>query len=154
MKTNSSKSIAIFWVALLALAVAVALVPRAHSAASPAATQAWVKQYIAALNGGTNGVIVTEGGGYRFEVVFEPADQYAIVVTNSTDATVTNGTLFAYTTDGVYTNGVLELAIYSTSSNLVYSGVGSVVTNGFDYFDGYFGVLGTRITQSQAEALR
>jgi hypothetical protein len=95
-----------------------------------------------AVDAGTNGMIYA---------TFEPASVYALCVTNSLNAAITNGTLFAYVADGVYTNADFG-AISSTTSNFVWNAVGSSVVDDVDTFTGDdgFSVLGWRVTPTQA----
>lgn len=125
---------------------------------SPAATQAWVKEYIESLNGSTNGVISVDYGEGTVSATFQPATNAALMVTNALPTrsalAVTNGTLFATIDAGdSYTNAALSLAIFATPSNFVFNGINSIVTNGIDTFVDEFSVGGARITDRELEAL-
>ena len=143
--------------AKIAIAIIAAALIRATSAApSPAATQAWVRDYMSRLNGGTNGTVSVEvAGGGTVMGEFYPATNAALMATNvlptRSAQAVTNGTLFARIpgSGGIYTNAALTLAIFATPSNFTFNGIGSIVTNGIDTFDGEFSVGGTRITTPQ-----
>ena len=94
-----------------------------------------------AVDAGTNGTI------YAF---FDPATHPALSVTNSANASITNGALFAWVGSGVYTNSELG-AINATQTNFVWNAVGSRVVDGIDTFivSQGFGVTGTYLTKSQ-----
>lgn len=96
-----------------------------------------------AVDAGTNGMI------FAF---FEPATVQTLVATNSLNAAITNGAMFAWVGDGVFTNANLG-AVTATRTNFVWNAIGSKVVNGIDTFvaaDG-FGVTGTYLTQTQAD---
>jgi len=113
------------------------------------ASQEWVKDYISRLNGGTNAVLSADAGTNGvFTATYELFTVAALVATNSAHATVTNGFTFAYTSNGVYRCG--QQTIQATASNLVWNGVSSVVSEGFDTFSGNFSVFGTKIAPSRA----
>lgn len=95
-----------------------------------------------AVDAGTNGMI------YAF---FEPATVQTLTVTNSLNAAITNGALFAWVGDGVFTNAHLG-AVTATRTNFVWNAIGSRVVDGIDTFvaaDG-FGVTGMYLTPAQA----
>lgn len=98
-----------------------------------------------AVDAGTNGTV------FAF---FEPADVAALVATNSASAVVTNGAMFAWVGDGVYTNSALG-AVTATQTNFVYMGIGSSVLDGLDTFPGVggFALTGTYITPTDAKAI-
>lgn len=127
-----------------------------------AASQAWVEQYVsnyvarsaAEVQAGTtvassNGVTTInagEGAG-RVRLEIEELTDAAMLATNCTVAAtaqgITNGCMFVWNGAGAYVNplGVISC----TSSNLVYSGVGSVATNGMERFAGWFDAYGVLI---------
>ena len=83
-------------------------------------------------------------------------DVPALAVTNSTNATVTNGAVFAWAGGGVYTNAQLGCAIVSTQTNFVWNGIGSTVADGrvtFAAADG-FDVTGLRLTKEEAREVK
>lgn len=99
-----------------------------------------------AVDAGTNGMV------YAF---FEPATVMTLMATNSLNSTITNGAMFAWIGEGVYTNAALG-AIFSTETNFVWRATPSQVVDGIDTFvrpDG-FGVVGLYLTQTQAETVR
>lgn len=98
-----------------------------------------------AVDAGTNGTV------YAF---FEPATVATLVATNSESPVVTNGAMFAWVGDGVYTNSSFG-AVTATQTNFVYMGVGSSVVDGLDTFPGIggFAVTGTYITPTDAKAI-
>lgn len=127
-----------------------------------AASQAWVSNYVAqaisssraeleatATVTATGGVTVIETGSGRNAVrlVMEDATDAALIATNCTATAithgVTNGCTFVWNGVGAYVN---PLGVVScTSTNLVYSGVGSVATNGMERFAGWFDAYGVLI---------
>ena len=127
-----------------------------------AASQAWVENYVsnyvartaAEVQAGTtvvttNGVTVIEAGSGRNAVrlVMEDSTDAALLATNCTATAmaqgVTNGCLFVWNGAGAYIN---PLGVVScTSTNLVYSGVGSMATNGMERFAGWFDAYGVLI---------
>lgn len=143
---------------LIATIAAALCAAHAIAAASPAATQAWVKNYIEKLNGNTNGVISVDAGtNGTITATFELFSERALVATNcitSVSAPIMNGTLFSYVGDGTYRNRQLGETIQATRTNFVWRSRSSVVADGFDTFVGAFSVAGTTITPSQKEALK
>jgi len=144
---------------MLSLCVA-ALLPQTVLAI--AASQAWVSNYVAqAISASraelranttvtsTNGVTVIESGsgGTSVRLVIEEASDIALKATNCTATAiaqgVTNGCTFVWNGAGAYINplGVISC----TSSNFVFSGIGSFPTNGVDRFAGLFDAYGVRI---------
>lgn len=140
-------------------------------AASPAATQEWVRRYVA-TNGGYRAEITQtinstnatatcsyeDPAGGLVTMTTEMSDKLALCVTNCTAASValgvTNGTLFAYNGATQFVNAVIGQAIYSpTNTHMAFHGVASVRTNGLDRIDGYFDFYGGRITRSTAATL-
>jgi hypothetical protein len=116
-----------------------------------AASQAWVTNYVAqaiatsraelqatATVTATNGTRVVSAGAVR--LVVEDCTDAALLATNCTGSAVsrgvTNGVLFVWNGAGAYVNpcGVVSC----TASNMVYSGVASVYTNGLVRFAGFF----------------
>lgn len=131
-----------------------------------AASQAWVADYVsnfvartsAEIQAGTtvatsNGcTVVTANGGTTNEMrlVVEPFSDAALLATNCTASAeargVTNGCIFVWNGAGTYMN---PLGVVScTSTNMVYSGVGSVATNGLLRFEGWFDAVGVLIQPS------
>ena len=119
----------------------------------PAPSREWVRKYVAGVMG-TNRTASVTIGGQTYSATYETSTVYALVATNSAHVSITNGALFAYAASGLYTNRVLGTGIQATRTNLVWNGIGSVVTNGVDTFPGQFGVFGTLIPPSRAEGLR
>lgn len=128
-----------------------------------AASQAWVAHYVsnyvartaAEVQAGTTVVptngctVVTANGGTDDEmrlVVQDFADA-ALLSTNCTlTATaqgITNGCMFVWNGAGAYINP--HGTITATPTNLVFSGVSSVSTNGLERFAGWFDVFGAKI---------
>lgn len=133
--------------------VVLGLVSIAAAAPSPAATQEWVRWYLASVNGTNNVQKVVAADGSYVIATAELKEYSALMVTNSANATMPNGKLFYAAESGLWKNG--ETAITATTTNLVFNGEGSAVVDGFDRFVGAgFSVLGTLITKSQMEALR
>lgn len=132
---------------ILFAAVAVAV------AAEPAPSREWVRRYVAGVMG-TNRTASVTIGSKTYSASYETCSVYALVATNSVHSTITNGVVFAYVDAGRYTNGVVGAGIQATPTNLVWNGVGSSVVNGIDTFANGFGVFGTLITPTHAEALR
>ena len=96
---------------------------------------------------GTNGTLYAS---------FARRTEYALSVTNSANAVVTNGALFAWAGNGVYTNAQLASAVFATKTNFVWNGIGSTVADGRCFFavaDG-FGVTGVRLTQEEARKVK
>lgn len=133
------------------------------------ASQEWVRDYVrtntSSLAGGAYSVedgvatmSVTNAAGTVATLTSEIADSAAVCATNCTDAAtalgVTNGTLFAWIGEGVYTNAPLGEAVTCTATNLVFRGVGSAVSAaGLDHVEGWCDLFGTRVTNTQREAL-
>lgn len=136
-----------------------------------AASQAWVAEYVsnyveraaATVQAGTTVVssngctIVTANGGTSNEVrlVVQDFSDAAMVATNcaaSAEARgITNGCVFVWNGAGAYVNplGVISC----TPTNLVYSGVGSVATNGVERFAGWFDAYGGLIQPDTSFAI-
>lgn len=97
------------------------------------------------VDAGTNGTI------YAF---FEPATVWTLSVTNSLNSAITNGALFAWVGDGVFTNAQLG-AVTATTTNFVWNAVGSTVVDGVDTFvaPNGFGVTGTYLTPTDANKI-
>lgn len=136
-----------------------------------AASQAWVANYVsnyvartaAEVQAGTtvaqtNGsTVITANGGTTNEmrlVVQDFADA-ALLATNCTVAAmaqgVTNGCTFVWNGAGVYINP--HGTITATPTNLVFSGVSSVSTNGVERFAGWFDVVGALIQADTSFAI-
>lgn len=126
---------------------------------SPAATQEWVRRYIAGLNA-TSNTISTSVGPTNVVATYELFTEPALVVTNATPSAspVSNGVLFAFSDYGhVYRNREIGAFIDATKTNFVFRGIGSSVVNGLDTFAGpgwSFAVLGTLIAPSRAKELK
>ena len=123
-----------------------------------AASQAWVREYVAGMNGGTNGVIsVDVGDGRTLTATYELFTEPALMVTNSANAAVTNGMLFAWNGRGAYVNAPAAKTVTATATNLVYGAAQSAVVGGVDTFadaqGGPFAVVSRPITKSDAERL-
>lgn len=132
-----------------------------------AASQAWVEQYVsnyvartaAEIQAGTTVVstngstVVTANAGRPGEMrlVIQDFTDAAMIATNCTAAAeargVTNGCVFVWNGAGAYLNP--NGTITATPTNLVYSGVGSMSTNGVERFAGWFDAYGGLI---QADA--
>jgi len=143
---------------LLLMFCAAAFVPQ--SVLAIAASQAWVADYVsnyvartaAEVRAGTTVVssngytVVTANGGTTNEMrlVVQDSTDAALLATNCTGAAtargITNGCTFVWNGAGAYVNPLG--AISCTSTNFVYSGVGSFPTNGVDRFAGWFDVYG------------
>lgn len=124
-----------------------------------AASQAWVVKYVAGLNGGTNGVFSADAGnGRTLTATYELFTEPALMVTNSANAAVTNGMLFAWNGSGKYVNAPAAKEIAATATNLVYGAAQSAVVGGIDTFadaaGGSFAVLSRPITKSDAARLK
>lgn len=152
---------------IIILAAAAFALPRA--AYGVGASQQWVRDYVRtnAADAATatasetlysyavkDGVMTVTASNAEDVVTIsgEIPDNEALGVTNCTAAAVsrgvTNGTLFAWIGGGVYTNAVLGDAVACTATNLVYRGVQSAVTNGYDRIEGWFDCYGVRITNA------
>ena len=137
----------------------------AFAAFGIAASQAWVTNYVAkaiassAAQIETTGTVVSTNGVTVYEVtsasgwmrlVVEDATDAALRATNCTASAVaggvTNGTLFVWNGAGAYVNP--SGTVSCTATNLVYSGVGSVRTNGVERFAGLFDAVGVLIQPS------
>ncbi len=124
-----------------------------------AASQAWVISYVAGLNGGTNGVIsVDAGNGRTITATYELFTEPALMVTNSANAAVTNGMLFAWNGSGAYVNAPAAKTVTATATNLVFGAAQSAVVGGVDTFadapGGAFAVVSRPITKSDAKRLK
>ena len=123
-----------------------------------AASQAWVSNYVAqAISGSkaevmanvdvadTNGVVRIVSGDVT--LTYEEATDAAMLATNCTAAAiaqgVTNGCTFVWNGAGAYVNPHGTIA--ATPTNLVFSGVASVSTNGMERFAGWFDAYGALI---------
>lgn len=134
----------------------------AASASGIAASQAWVESYVsnyvARSAGEVSANTKTEASGGVTEITtgdgavltMEDATDAALKVRSATAASVaagvTNGTLFAWNGAGAYMNP--HGTITATPTNLVFSGVSSVSTNGVERFAGWFDALPVRIQPS------
>lgn len=144
---------------LIALAASLGL---ADAVFGIAASQAWVSNYVAqaiatsraeleatATVTATGGVRVVETGTGMgmVRLVVEDATDAALKATNCTVAAtsrgITNGLLFVWNAAGSYVNPLGTVAC--TASNMVYSGVSSVRTNGLERFAGWFDAYGVLI---------
>ena len=128
-----------------------------------AASQAWVTNYVAqAISGSkaevlanvdvadTNGcTVITANGGTTNEMrlVVQDFTDAAMLATNCTVAAtaqgITNGCTFVWNGAGSYINP--HGTITATPTNLVFSGVSSVSTNGVERFAGWFDAMGVLI---------
>lgn len=143
-----------------------ALVAAAAALAAPcafgiAASQEWVRQYVAGLNGGTNDTFTaTTPGGTKITMTYELFTEAALMATNSANATVTNGTLFAWNGEGRYLNLNVPpgLTIQATTTNFIFGAAQSRVVDEIDTFvdadGGAFGVVARPITKSEADRLK
>ena len=157
----------------LILAVcAAALLPR--SVLGIAASQAWVEDYVSnyvaqsisasraeltanATVTTSNGFTVVEAGSGQTAVrlVYQNPADAALEATNCTAAAraqgVTNGCLFVWNGAGAYINphGVISC----TQTNLVFSGVSSISTNGVERFAGWFDAAGVLIQPNTSFAI-
>ena len=128
------------------------------------ATRDWVTNYVAqaiatsaATVTSTGGVTIIEAGSGRSAVrlIMQDATDAAILVTNCTSAAaaqnITNGMLFVWNGRGAYINprGVVSC----TSTNLVFSGVSSIATNGVERFAGWFDATGVLIQPARSFAV-
>lgn len=126
------------------------------------ATREWVERYVAdAISGSvaqlqatasvvsTNGATVYEvgSGNNMMRLVIEDSTVRALRATNCTEsavsAGVTNGTTFVWNGAGAFVNPAGSVSC--TPTNLVYSGVSSVRTNGLERFEGMFDAYGVMI---------
>ena len=136
-----------------------------------AASQAWVENYVsnyvaktaAEVQAGTtvvtsNGnMVVTANAGRPNEMrlVVQAFTDAAMIATNCTASAgargITDGTVFVWNGAGAYINplGVISC----TSSNLVYSGVGSVTAGGLERFAGWFDAYGGLIQADTSFAI-
>lgn len=145
-----------FWIAALAAVAAALAAPRVFGIA---ASQAWVREYVAGLNGGTNDTFsVTASDGRTITMTYELYTESALMATNSANATVTNGTLFAWNGAGRYLNVPAGLAIEATATNFTFGAAQSRVVDEIDTFadaeGGAFGVVSRPITKSEAARLK
>lgn len=136
-----------------------------------AASQAWVSNYVsnyvagvaASVQAGTTVVqtngctVITANPGAEGEmrlVVQDFADA-ALLATNCTGSAtaqgITNGCTFVWNGAGLYINP--HGAITATPTNLVFSGVSSVSTNGLERFAGWFDVFGAKIQADTSFAI-
>lgn len=136
-----------------------------------AASQAWVAEYVsnyvgrasASVQAGTTVVqsngctFITANGGTanEMQLVVEDFSDAALLATNCTASAeargVTNGCTFVWNGAGAYVNP--SGAIAATPTNMVYSGVGSVATNGLLRFEGWFDATGVLIQPSASLAI-
>ena len=145
---------------------ALAALCAARAALGIGASQEWVRRYVATNAAtassavyswsATNGVVTVVGSNGTDTVTIRGLlrEEYAIVSTNcTTEASgigVTNGTLFAWTGAGAFTNAALGAAVFSTASNFVFRGVQSAPVDGLDRIEGWFDVYGTKIDREAA----
>lgn len=148
-------------IAIIAFLVAATFVPSALRAASPAATEEWVRQYVATNSAylastttstTSNGVINASAGegDDKVEVRVEEFGDAALIVTNSQTA-IANGTRFVWNGRGSYIcpSGVIA----STPTNLMWGVLGSYETNGVIRFDGAFDLRPILIQKSTSFAI-
>ena len=134
------------------------------------ATRDWVTNYVAqslASSRGelaatttvttTNGVTEISVGSGRnaMRLVYENPTDAALEATNCTAVAVqqgiTNGCTFVWNGAGAYVNPHGTIA--ATPTNLVFSGVGSVSTNGVERFAGWFDAYGVLIQPGTSFAI-
>lgn len=134
----------------------------AYSAFGVAASQAWVTNYVrlaissslaelqttASVTNADGVTTLSTGSGSGYvRIVIEDATDAALVATNCTSSAtaqgITNGCMFVWNAAGAYVNphGVISC----TSTNMTFSGVGSIFTNGVDRFAGWFDAYGVLI---------
>lgn len=144
-----------------------AALPMAVFGASPAATESWVKNYVATNTvEGTihrtyaDGVLTytLENNGETLVMTGELPTELGLVVSNCSAGAIavgiTNGTKFAYSgTGGQFYNSTLNQTITAAASNLVYEGVSSAVVDGVDNISGWFDVRSCKLTKSEASVL-
>lgn len=136
-----------------------------------AASQAWVTNYVsnyvasvaASVQAGTavvqtNGcTVITANGGMTNEMrlVVQDFTDAAMLATNCTVAAtaqgITNGCTFVWNGAGEYINP--RGTITATPTNLVFSGVSSVSTNGVERFAGWFDAFGVKIQADTSFAI-
>lgn len=148
---------------------ALAALCAARAALGIGASQEWVRRYVVTNAAtasssvyswsATNGVVTVVGSNGTDTVTIRGLlrEEYALVATNGTPAAaeigVTNGTLFAWTGAGAFTNAALGEAVLSTASNFVFRGVQSASEDGLDRIEGWFDVYGTKIDREAAARL-
>ena len=148
---------------------ALAALCAARAALGIGASQEWVRRYVATNAetassavyswSATNGVVTVVGSNGTDTVTIRGLirEEYALVSTNcTTEASgigVTNGTLFAWTGAGAFTNAAIGAAVFSTASNFVFRGVQSAPVDGLDRIEGWFDVYGTKIDREAAARL-
>lgn len=148
---------------------ALAALCAARAALGVGASQEWVRRYVSTNAAtasravyswsATNGVATVVGSNGTDTVTIRGLlrEEYALVSTNGTPAAaaigVTNGTLFAWTGAGAFTNAALGAAVLSTASNFVFRGVQSAPADGLDRIEGWFDVYGTKIDREAAARL-
>lgn len=148
---------------------ALAAICAARAALGIGASQEWVRRYVVTNAAtasssvyswsATNGVVTVVGSNGTDTVTIRGLlrEEYALVATNGTPAAaeigVTNGTLFAWTGAGAFTNAALGEAVLSTASNFVFRGVQSAPADGLDRLAGWFDVYGTKIDREAAARL-
>ena len=148
---------------------ALAALCAARAALGVGASQEWVRRYVVTNAAtasravyswsATNGVVTVVGSNGTDTVTIRGLlrEEYALVATNGTPAAaaigVTNGTLFAWTGAGAFTNAALGAAVLSTASNFVFRGVQSAPADGLDRIAGWFDVYGTKIDREAAARL-
>lgn len=148
---------------------ALAALCAARAALGVGASQEWVRRYVVTNAAtasssvyswsATNGVVTVVGSNVTDTVTIRGLlrEEYALVATNGTPAAaeigVTNGTLFAWTGAGAFTNAALGAAVLSTASNFVFRGVQSAPADGLDRIAGWFDVYGKKIDREAAARL-
>ena len=155
---------------LLAASAALVVAAVADEDTVKIATRDWVTNYVAgaisssraeleaaATVTATGGVTVIEAGSGRNAVrlIMQDATDAALLATNCTATAiaqgVTNGCMFVWNGAGAYINP--NGTISCTATNLVYSGVSSVHTNGVDRFTGLFDARGVLIQPNTSFAI-
>lgn len=120
---------------------------------SPAASQAWVTNYISQVMGGFNrtskdGVTTIVSGDITLSVeeLTDAALRVKSVMPTASALGVTNGMYFVWNGEGQYINPVA--VVTSTRTNMVFAGVGSTFTNGLLHFEGMFDADAVAIQRS------
>lgn len=152
-----------YTIILLGLILGVSTLGFAQATKSVAASQAWVENFVSNYVANTKSeaiasttttesdthVTIKCGDGV---LTMEKQTDAALLITNTTSKAVSSGVLpgmlAVWNGRGKYINSSLE--IVSTSSNLVYNGVGSIPKTKLIHFDGWFDVLPVLIQPAQS----
>lgn len=148
---------------LLGLILSTSTLGFAQATKSATASRAWVENFVSNYVAGTKSeaiasttttesdthVTIKCGDGV---LTMEKQTDAALLITNATSTAISAGilpgTFAVWNGKGKYINPTLE--IVSTSSNLVYNGVGSIPQDKLIHFDGWFDVLPVLIQPSQS----